>query len=145
MPSPTRPSRSMRAVQPVDAGQPGAGRVSLDRPRLARNRRGSGMGSLERVLIANRGEIAIRIAKAAAGLGMTSVAVAAPADADSLHTRLATEWRTLDGGTPGDPVSAYLDAEALVRIARETGCDCVHPGYGFLAENAAFAERCAAA
>ena len=68
-----------------------------------------------------------------------------PADAESLHTRIATEWRTLDGGAPDDPVSAYLDAEALVRIAQETGCDCVHPGYGFLAENAAFAERCAAA
>ena len=102
------------------------------------------MSSLKRVLIANRGEIAIRVAKAAAGLGMDSVAVHAPEDALSLHTRVTTEVREI--GAPGaDPVAAYLDADALIRVALESGCDCVHPGYGFLAENAAFAERCAAA
>ncbi|MDE0350394.1 MAG: ATP-grasp domain-containing protein [Gammaproteobacteria bacterium] len=102
------------------------------------------MTSLKRVLIANRGEIAIRVARAAAGLGMDSVAVHAPEDAHSLHTRVTTEAREI--GAPGaDPVAAYLDADALVRVAVESGCDCVHPGYGFLAENAAFAERCAAA
>jgi acetyl/propionyl-CoA carboxylase alpha subunit/acetyl-CoA carboxylase carboxyltransferase component len=94
------------------------------------------------VLIANRGEIAIRIAKAAAGLGMESVAVYPPVDALSLHTRVATESRQL---AAGDPVAAYLDADAVVEAAVATGCDCVHPGYGFLAEHAAFAERCAAA
>ena len=67
---------------------------------------------IRRVLIANRGEIAIRVAKAASGLGMTSVAVAAPADANSLHTRLATEWRELGGASPTDPIAAYLDAVA---------------------------------
>ena len=103
------------------------------------------MGSLERVLIANRGEIAIRIAKAASALGMESVAVAAPVDAESLHTRLTTESRELGGGAGTDPVRAYLDAEALVEIALASDCDCVHPGYGFLAENAGFAERCATA
>ena len=102
------------------------------------------MTSLKRVLIANRGEIAIRVARAAAGLGMDSVAVHAPEDGLSLHTRVATEAREI--GAPGtDPVAAYLDADALIRVALESGCDCVHPGYGFLAENAAFAERCAAA
>ena len=100
------------------------------------------MGALKRVLIANRGEIAIRIAKAAAGLGMESVAVYAPVDALSLHSRCTTQARELPGGQ--GPVQAYLDAEALVAIAVDTGCDCVHPGYGFLAENAPFAERCAA-
>ncbi len=98
----------------------------------------------KRVLIANRGEIAIRIAKAASALGMESVAVYAPADALSLHTRLATEAVEIGTGA-SDPVRAYLDAEALVRVARASGCDCVHPGYGFLSESARFAEACAAA
>ena len=100
---------------------------------------------LTRVLISNRGEIAIRIAKAAAALGMESVAVYAPVDAQSLHTRCATEAREVGTRQPGDAVGAYLDIDALIEIARTSGCDCVHPGYGFLAENAAFAERCAAA
>ncbi|MXY06162.1 MAG: hypothetical protein F4Y55_09965, partial [Gammaproteobacteria bacterium] len=99
------------------------------------------MGALKRVLIANRGEIAIRIAKAAAGLGMESVGVYAPVDALALHTRCATQARELTNGQ--GPVQAYLDAEALVEIALDTGCDCVHPGYGFLAENAPFAALCA--
>jgi len=95
----------------------------------------------KRVLIANRGEIAIRIARAASLLGVESVAVYAPADALSLHVRAAT--RAVEIGTAGDPVRAYLDIDALVAAARSTGCDCVHPGYGFLSENAAFAQRCA--
>ncbi|MDE0008059.1 MAG: ATP-grasp domain-containing protein, partial [Gammaproteobacteria bacterium] len=99
--------------------------------------------ALERVLISNRGEIAIRIAKAASALGMESVGVYAPADALSLHTRLATEARQLGNGAAQDPVAAYLDAEALVQVADEAGCDCVHPGYGFLAENAPYAALCA--
>lgn len=98
---------------------------------------------LQRVLIANRGEIAIRIARAAAGLGMESVAVYAPADADALHTRLASAAHALPGS--GDPVAAYLDIDALIAAARESGCDCVHPGYGFLSEHAEFAARCAEA
>ena len=100
---------------------------------------------LTRVLISNRGEIAIRIAKAATALGMESVAVYAPVDAQSLHTRCATEAREIGTRQPGDAVGAYLDVDALIESARTSGCDCVHPGYGFLAENAVFAERCAAA
>jgi acetyl/propionyl-CoA carboxylase alpha subunit/acetyl-CoA carboxylase carboxyltransferase component len=96
-----------------------------------------------RVLIANRGEIAIRIAKAAAGLGVESVAVYVPADALALHPRFAT--RAVELPATGDPVAAYLDIAAMLRVARETGCDCVHPGYGFLSENAAFARACEAA
>jgi acetyl/propionyl-CoA carboxylase alpha subunit/acetyl-CoA carboxylase carboxyltransferase component len=101
---------------------------------------------LKRVLIGNRGEIAIRIAKAASALGVESVAVYAPVDALSLHTRFTTEAREIggQGGRAGDSVGAYLDAEALIRVAKSSGCDSVHPGYGFLAENAAFAELCAA-
>lgn len=96
--------------------------------------------ALRRVLIANRGEIAIRIARAASALGIESVAVYSAADALSLHTRYATEMVQLRGE---DPLAPYLDADELLRVARTHGCDSVHPGYGFLAENAAFAEACA--
>ncbi|MEL7154976.1 MAG: carboxyl transferase domain-containing protein [Actinomycetota bacterium] len=95
-----------------------------------------------RVLIANRGEIAIRIAKAAAGLNIESVAVHPAADADALHPRYATTVRSLPTPPEGGPVAAYLDIDALLAVAAETGCDSVHPGYGFLAESAAFARRC---
>jgi acetyl/propionyl-CoA carboxylase alpha subunit/acetyl-CoA carboxylase carboxyltransferase component len=99
---------------------------------------------LKRVLIANRGEIAIRIAKAAAGLGVESVAIYSRADSASLHLRAATRAIEIGAGT-ADPVAPYLDAPALVRVADEAGCDCVHPGYGFLAESAPFAGACAEA
>jgi len=95
----------------------------------------------KRVLIANRGEIAIRIARAAGGLGVASVAVHAPADALALHTRMTDQARLLVGA---DPVAAYLNIDGLLEAAQATGCDCVHPGYGFLAESAAFARRCLA-
>ena len=99
--------------------------------------------TLGRVLIANRGEIAIRIARAADVLGIDSVAVHPAVDEWSLHTRVATESRLI--GAPGEAVAAYLDVDAVVAAGTATGCDCVHPGYGFLAENAAFARACAAA
>jgi acetyl/propionyl-CoA carboxylase alpha subunit/acetyl-CoA carboxylase carboxyltransferase component len=99
----------------------------------------------KRVLIANRGEIAIRIARAASGLGVESVSVYAPADSLSLHTRVTTASRALDTSKTNskDPVRAYLDVEALIGAARASGADCVHPGYGFLSENTGFAQRCA--
>ena len=86
------------------------------------------MGMHKRVLIANRGEIAIRIAKAAHALGMETVSVYAPVDGQALHTRMTTHSAML----PTDGIAGYLEVAALVRIAEETGCDCVHPGYGFL-------------
>ena len=83
------------------------------------------------------------MARAAAALGMESVSVYAPADALSLHTRVSTESRALNTSlATSDPVSAYLDVEALIEVAKASRCDCVHPGYGFLSENAAFAQRC---
>ena len=95
----------------------------------------------KRVLIANRGEIAIRIARAASSLGVESVAVFTAADSLSLHTKLADAAREI--GAPGaDPVRGYLDIDAVVAAAKASGSDCVHPGYGFLSENATFAERC---
>ena len=101
------------------------------------------MNAHRRVLIANRGEIAIRIARAADALDMESVAVYPPADALVLHPRFATHAHELTGAA--DPVAAYLNAELLVAAALEHGCDCLHPGYGFLSESRALAEQCAAA
>ena len=101
------------------------------------------MDGLERVLISNRGEIAIRIAKAAHALGVETVGVYAPVDALGLHTRVVADAHEISNGAD-NPVGAYLDTDALLEVARQANCDCVHPGYGFLAENAPFAERCAA-
>ena len=98
----------------------------------------------KRVLIANRGEIAIRIARAAQGLGVESVAVYPNSDHECLHTQFTTHTKVLTTEAGALPVSAYLDVEQLVHIAKELECDCVHPGYGFLAEHAGFAARCAA-
>jgi acetyl/propionyl-CoA carboxylase alpha subunit/acetyl-CoA carboxylase carboxyltransferase component len=98
----------------------------------------------KRVLIANRGEIAIRISRAAASLGVESVAIYAPIDALALHAKLSTQAREIASASPSvDPVRAYLDIDAIIAAAKASGADCVHPGYGFLSENALFAERCA--
>ena len=98
---------------------------------------------MQRVLIANRGEIAIRIAAAAAGRGIESVAVYAADDDLALHTRTATAAVALPEAD--DPVSTYLQVDAIVSTALENGCDAIHPGYGFLSENPALAEACAVA
>ena len=97
--------------------------------------------SLTHLLIANRGEIAIRIARAAAELGIRTLAIYAEDDADSLHTRQADQAKPLRGRG----ASAYLDQQQIIDIALAEGCDAVHPGYGFLSENADFARRCEAA
>ncbi|MCA8928758.1 MAG: carbamoyl-phosphate synthase large subunit [Alphaproteobacteria bacterium] len=94
-----------------------------------------------KLLVANRGEIATRIVRAAAELGLPTVAVYPADDAASLHTRKADEAVQLSGRG----VAAYLDADAILAAAKETGATAIHPGYGFLSENAAFARACAAA
>ena len=96
---------------------------------------------IEKLLIANRGEIAVRIAGAASELGIDTVAVYSDDDATSLHTRKTDQSVSL--GRNG--VAAYLDAAKIIEVARECGCDAIHPGYGFLAENAEFARDCDAA
>jgi acetyl/propionyl-CoA carboxylase alpha subunit/acetyl-CoA carboxylase carboxyltransferase component len=100
------------------------------------------VSSIHRLLIANRGEIAIRIAQAARGLGIETVGIHAPADALNLHTRVVDSSVCLRP-EPG-PVGAYLDVDTIIRIAKDEGCDAIHPGYGFLSENAEFAALCAA-
>ncbi|HKN00479.1 MAG TPA: carboxyl transferase domain-containing protein [Candidatus Binataceae bacterium] len=91
------------------------------------------------LLVANRGEIAIRVMRAAAELDIPTVAIFSEDDAPSLHTRKADEARALRG----KGAAAYLDIEQIIAAAKQAGCDAIHPGYGFLSENAAFARRCA--
>ena len=91
-----------------------------------------------KLLIANRGEIAVRIARGAAELGIPTVAVFSEDDTRSLHVSRADESAALAGAGP----AAYLDGGQLLRVAAEHGCDAIHPGYGFLSENAGFARSC---
>src|ERR1700739_2875128 len=93
----------------------------------------------KRVFIANRGEIAVRIVRACQKLGIESVAAVSDADRDSMAARLAT--RSVCIG-PASATASYLNANALVAAALGTGCEAIHPGYGFLSERAEFGRLC---
>ncbi len=94
--------------------------------------------AVKKLLIANRGEIAIRVARTAAEMGIATVAIHSEDDAQSLHVRAADTAQAI----PGSGAAAYLNSQAIIAAARENGCDAIHPGYGFLSENADFANAC---
>jgi len=94
----------------------------------------------ERVLIANRGEIACRVIRSCRRLGIHTIAVYSQADANAQHVRLADEAWPIGGPRPTE---SYLRGEAILEVARKSGAQAIHPGYGFLSENTAFARACA--
>lgn len=95
--------------------------------------------SIRKLLVANRGEIAVRVVRACMELGITSVAIYSEADKNALHVKKASEAYLLRG----DPLAVYLDPNKIANLAVATNCDAVHPGYGFMSENPLFSLRCA--
>ena len=100
------------------------------------------MKAIQTVLVANRGEIAVRVMRTAKAMGLKTVAVYSDADANALHVRTADLAVPLGGNTAAE---SYLNGEAILEAARTTGADAIHPGYGFLSENTGFAAACAEA
>lgn len=97
---------------------------------------------IRRVLVANRGEIALRVMRTARRLGIESVAVFSDADVDAQHAKFAEKAYRIGEASP---LKSYLRAERIIEVALQAGAQAIHPGYGFLSENAGFAEQCAQA
>lgn len=97
---------------------------------------------MKKILIANRGEIAVRIIRACQELGLPTVAVYAKEDEYGMHRFKADEAYLIGEGKK--PTEAYLDIDEIIRVAKQTGADAIHPGYGFLSENAEFLKKCVA-
>ncbi|MFP5476188.1 MAG: biotin carboxylase N-terminal domain-containing protein, partial [Gammaproteobacteria bacterium] len=104
--------------------------------------KGGALGALRRVLVANRGEIAVRIVRACHALGLEAVVAVSDADAGGMASRLAGAEVRIG---PAPAAQSYLNIQRLVDAALESGCQAVHPGYGFLSERAGFARACAQA
>ncbi len=101
------------------------------------------MAEFRKLLVANRGEIAIRVFRSAHELGIRTVAIYSHEDRFAIHRLKADEAYQV--GKPGEPIRSYLNIDAIIGLAKEKGVDAIHPGYGFLSENAAFARACEAA
>src|SRR5436190_19042321 len=105
-----------------------------------RRRAAPALKPIRKLMVANRSEIAIRVFRSAHELGIRTVAIYAHEDRFALHRFKADEAYRV--GTPGEPLRAYLDIDGIMTLARERGIDAIHPGYGFLSENPAFAQAC---
>ena len=127
----------MRIAQPARASLRFA--ISMLRPDGTRAKEASMFKTL---LIANRGEIAVRVMRTAQRLGIRTIAVYSDADAGAMHVAMADEAVCIG---PAAARESYLNIEAVLAAAKATGAEAIHPGYGFLSENAKFAEACAAA